>query len=217
MATDQELNRQALRSRAAIQEALIELLEEKPYQKITITEISEKSGLTRSTFYAHFETKDQLLDSVVNELLDEFFELLYARSGINDDFERDLTINISFFEIWQKNPDVIKTLNSVDFDCRLVERLKAYWQKHADEVLNKFDPNRSPQMTRYLNSFLAYSYVGILKQWLFEGMQPPPEVVGQLLYFLTGPPVLVEARNKFENQFRYPVSSQGSNQKNILG
>jgi AcrR family transcriptional regulator len=201
MVLDHELNRQALRSKAMIQEALIELLKEKPYHKITITEISKKSGLTRSTFYAHFETKDDLLKSVINELLDEFFELLYARKGMNDDAQRDLDINIRFFKIWQSHPDVIKILNSVDFDCLLVERMKAYWQKHAEEVLIRMDPNRSPHMTRYLNSFLAYSFVGILKQWLAEGMQPPPEILGQLLYQLTGPPVLVEAREKLQNLF----------------
>ena len=201
MDLDQKFNRQALRSRVALQEALIELLEEKPYHKITITEISDRANLTRSTFYAHFETKDHLIESVINELLNEFFKLLYARTGINDDAKRDLDINIRFFEIWQNNPDVIKTLNSVDFDCLLVNRLKAYWQKHADEVLDKLQPNRSPLMTRYLNSFLAYSFVGILKQWLAEGMQPPPEVLGQVLYQLTGPPVLVETREKFEEFF----------------
>jgi AcrR family transcriptional regulator len=194
-------NRQAIRSIEALQNALIDLIDEKPYKRISITEISERSGLTRSTFYAHFETKDHLLESVINNVLDEFFELLYTRTGINDDAERDLNINIRFFKIWKNHPDVIKILNSVDFDCLLVERLKAYWQKHADEVLIKLDPNRSPHMTRYLNSFLAYSFVGILKQWLAEGMQPPPEVLGQVLYHLTGPPVLVKTREKFDQFF----------------
>ena len=79
------LNRQAQRSIQALQAALVELMKEQPYQKISITELAERSGLTRSTFYAHFETKEQLLDSVINSVLDDFFTQLKSFYGKDSD------------------------------------------------------------------------------------------------------------------------------------
>ena len=42
-------------------EALLLLLEKKEYDFITVKEICEKAGVNRSTFYMHYDTKDDLL------------------------------------------------------------------------------------------------------------------------------------------------------------
>ena len=80
-------NRQAKRSIISLQEALLVLLGEQPYHKISVTDLSERSGLTRSTFYAHFQTKDELLESILEEILDQFFGYLYERDVNNPDSE----------------------------------------------------------------------------------------------------------------------------------
>jgi len=46
-------------------QALIELLNKKEYEFITIKEICEKAGVNRSTFYLHYETKEDLLEECV--------------------------------------------------------------------------------------------------------------------------------------------------------
>ena len=42
-------------------EALLLLLEKKDYEFITVTEICQKAGVNRSTFYLHYESMDDLL------------------------------------------------------------------------------------------------------------------------------------------------------------
>ena len=53
-------------------EALIALLEEKPFAYITIKEICEKAQVNRSTFYLHYENTTDLLEEASRYLLDEF-------------------------------------------------------------------------------------------------------------------------------------------------
>ena len=46
-------------------QALIELLNKKDYEFITIKEICTKAGVNRSTFYLHYETKEDLLEECI--------------------------------------------------------------------------------------------------------------------------------------------------------
>lgn len=196
----EQKNRQAQRSIDALQNALVELMNEKPFQKITITEIADRSGLTRSTFYAHFETKDALLESIVNDILDVFFESLHKRNIHKPDPVEDLEINRDFFRAWQNNKHMIELLNSVDFDCLLISRMNAYWREHF-LVLEPILPEMNRRYSGFTLNFLAYACVGLLKEWIRQDMSPSPEVMGELLYFFTGPPTLIEARKKFKDKF----------------
>ena len=65
-----------------MEEALIQLLEVKDYEYITVKEICEKAGVNRSTFYLHYET--------VNDLLSECLENIKKRFLIR--LQRSLTI-----------------------------------------------------------------------------------------------------------------------------
>lgn len=63
------MDRRQKRTRKAVFEAFITLLERKAYEKITIQDIIAEADVGRSTFYAHFETKEELLHSICDELL----------------------------------------------------------------------------------------------------------------------------------------------------
>ena len=45
--------------------ALVELMQEKPFHKITIKEICDRADLNRTTFYLHYEDQNQLLNEIV--------------------------------------------------------------------------------------------------------------------------------------------------------
>ncbi len=191
-------NRQAVRSVEALQSALITLLENNLYSKIKITQIAEEANLTRSTFYAHFETKDDLLNDIINNILDDFFENLYRRDSVTPNPENDLEINRNFFRVWEKHKDIIPLLHSVDFDCLLVERMKVYWKHVSKKLAITTD---TPVYSGYIINFLAYTFVGFLKEWVENDLHPSSDIMGELLYQLTGPPALNEARKSFQHKF----------------
>lgn len=57
-----------LKTHKALYEALIMLLEEKEYEEIKVSDLCDKAMINRSTFYAHFSDKYDLLDSFMNDL-----------------------------------------------------------------------------------------------------------------------------------------------------
>jgi AcrR family transcriptional regulator len=56
-------DRRVQRTRQLLQEALVSLILEKHYDKITVQEIIDRANVGRSTFYAHFQDKEDLLAS----------------------------------------------------------------------------------------------------------------------------------------------------------
>jgi AcrR family transcriptional regulator len=59
------------RTRKLLQQTLSDLMHEKSFDAITVQDIAERSTLNRATFYAHFEDKYDLLDSIMREGIEQ--------------------------------------------------------------------------------------------------------------------------------------------------
>lgn len=80
------MNRRQQKTRKAIFDAFTGLLEKKAYSKISVQEIIDEANVGRSTFYAHFETKDDLVRTLCNEIFAHVF---------SDDLQRERTHDFS--------------------------------------------------------------------------------------------------------------------------
>lgn len=68
------MDRRQRKSRKAIYDAFEALMAERHYSQVTVAQIIDRADVGRSTFYAHFETKDDLLRSICAEMFDHIFE-----------------------------------------------------------------------------------------------------------------------------------------------
>ena len=59
-----------------LKSSLVELLGEKPLEKITVKEICDIADINRGTFYSHFKDQYALYNALVNELLENVFNRL---------------------------------------------------------------------------------------------------------------------------------------------
>lgn len=79
----QKEDRRSLRTRKLLSEALIALMLEKRYDKITVEDIIGRANVGRSTFYAHFLDKEDLLVRQFEDVLDLFSQHLARGEGHN--------------------------------------------------------------------------------------------------------------------------------------
>lgn len=192
----------SIRARRALHEALKALLQEKPFAKITVTNISSRSGLSRHTFYNHYETKEDLLNSLIDSILDEFFAdvgQLNNMQGVQDDSG---VISYKFFQIWQENADLVRILKTVDMERLLLDRLKALFAHIFFERLDHGKSQINKKLAEYIININAHSVAAVLEQWIEDDMKYPPEVMGSLLNHLANlreRPLTIE---KFNHQIR---------------
>lgn len=86
------MDRRQQKTRRAVYAAFTQLLEKKSYSAISVQDIIDRADIGRSTFYAHFETKDELLRALCTDIFDHVFSGELTKEA-NHDFsarERDL-------------------------------------------------------------------------------------------------------------------------------
>ena len=88
---------QALLSKNMILEALLILMEEKQYEKITIMDITTQAQLSRRTFYRNFDTKDDVLELLTKVLVKEYTDKL-----IKSNITSLEGLGEMFFSFWKR-------------------------------------------------------------------------------------------------------------------
>jgi AcrR family transcriptional regulator len=112
------LDRRVQKTRKLLQDALIELVAEKGYESVTVQEILEKANVGRSTFYAHFQDKEQLLHSILERLHELFAQhetqLADAAQKMGNmdslNFPPDLSPTLRLFQFVGQNQRFFKAL-----------------------------------------------------------------------------------------------------------
>ena len=67
--TIRKTDRRTIMTKGIIKDALLELLNKIPYEKITVTALCKQSEITRATFYLHYNNIDDVLDELLDDAL----------------------------------------------------------------------------------------------------------------------------------------------------
>lgn len=128
------VDRRIYRTRVMIYEAFLKMMKKQDYVEISIVDIAEQANINRSTFYAHFIDKEDLLDKMVNEKLELLEHVLSERSAAMDvalSFtEPDPIFAVLFEHIFEHDEfyRVMLLINPVgNFSTRLNEVIKTYF------------------------------------------------------------------------------------------
>ena len=150
----QKIDRRVQRTRQLLQNALSELILEKDYEKVTVQDVIDRANVGRSTFYAHFEGKEQLLLSGFEPLRAEFEDFLEGRS-FNE--ETPWALSLSMFQQVQKQQGGYITLTHVQ------KFLHRYLLDHLKQQLPKRNKNIPPEL---LAHYVASSFIALMTWWI---------------------------------------------------
>lgn len=173
------MDRRQKKTRDAIFRSFIDLLSRKNYSKITVREIIDAADVGRTTFYAHFETKDDLLKELCVELFDHIIQSaadcththgLYSTSGAPE------SVFCHLLQHLQENDNNILGLLS----CESSEWFLRYFKDSLRQLLSaqvvdwtKQGCSRVPQ--DFLTNHISSSFVDMVQWWLRGGRKASPE------------------------------------------
>ena len=72
----------SIRSRQMITNAFMQLLKEKSYEEITVTDIAERAQLVRKTFYRNFTGKDEIIECYLQDICKKFIGELEKKTDL---------------------------------------------------------------------------------------------------------------------------------------
>lgn len=153
-------------SKECIFTALMSLMEQKPFEKISITEIAQKAGVSRNAVYRNFNTKEEILKDSISGITAGFIESLKTRSFASYD---DYTLEV--FRHLNETKDIGLAMVKADMTWILFDSfmsLKGHF--NVDDRIKSYYEN-------YRIGAIFYLYI----TWLENGCRETPEELVQIL------------------------------------
>lgn len=161
-------DRRILKTKKAIYEALVELMQKKKLNSITVTELAAQADINRKTFYTYYSTVNDVLDEGINELITSLKDLLCAMSEDYNMFSPQTLF--AFLNTIMSDADIARDLFASDNGSLLFNRL----QKALQETLLKELVNRDIKMNvpsehyPLISSFVAGGMVSAYYEWITD-------------------------------------------------
>ena len=168
--------RSAVRSRRLINQAFLALLQEKPFEKITVTDIVKRADINRSTFYAHYPDVLGLVEELIEETVSGSIDLV---SGIDmlQFLEEPMPILEQLLAIGQKNMEIYKLLGRSDFAMRQVEKMKTALVHNAMDAVNIPAHIRRSQAFHVHMNFFIGGIFNVYQQWILGSLDSSPDEI----------------------------------------
>lgn len=175
---NQKTDRRIQRSRQLLQDALITLILQKGYDKITVQEIIDEANVGRSTFYAHFLDKDDLMAGSLEKLREELHQHMDETGGA----EEAAIAGLALFRHTQEQHHLYKAMiggRGIDIVVKaLHEALTSHAQAYFEKVERESGPLAVP--VPVMTTYLAGTLQTLLRWWLDNDMPYPPEQMNEM-------------------------------------
>lgn len=174
-----EQDRRVRRTRARLQQAMLDLLQEKDARSITVRELTQRADVNRGTFYAHYKDVFDLLDQMEQELFQRLSGVLSAYSP--QDLRRGLTpLLTDVFRFVRDDPVLhLAFLDQRTQDSFFRRLNQLIYQRCREDWQGLFLPV-DEQLWGSCLDFLVSGAVGLARGWMIRGFQEEPELMAQL-------------------------------------
>jgi len=169
-------------TRLFIINSLLELLEKRSYNSITINMIADKATLGRRTFYRYFKTKDDAMKYITEQLMDQF-----ADTVIRNDSHGIEEVTIAYFQFWEQYINILLLLkkahllyfiedNLTDLIIQVAKKVKHIPTNFPAEKLVKLYEKHHYEFSIKLAGFWKATII-----WCEENPRKSPEEMAKII------------------------------------
>lgn len=180
--TDRE-DRRVLYTKMFLKEALLELMREKPIDRITPTELCRKAEINRNTFYAHYYSTRDVLREIEDEFSAQIIESLSNRfSAENIDISQMLN---EICRIIYEKRDFCKILLSENGDSAFFERTIMLGKSVIIDGWRKEGVRLSDEQMDMFFAYIVNGSIALIRKWTANDMQNTPAEIAALIERVT--------------------------------
>lgn len=173
---EEHLDLRQKKTRALLVSALAQLLEERPFQELSVVDICRRAMVHRTTLYAHFNDKQELLRYLLEGMERECAALCLPEDPDSSPRAYLLAAAQRFFTFFQERRALYRAcLNSgADADAHVLEDCAA---RKLEELLSQprfraVTPNVDPQVAAH---FYTGAMLSLIRWWLSSDNPPTQE------------------------------------------
>ncbi len=168
------------RTRDALGDALVALMQEKPFETITVQDVLDRAQVSRSTFYSHYSDKDDLLMSDA----EEFFESIsMALSVHSDKSDRVFPVREFFTHLSDVQPFFKALVKSGKYQENM-ELARGHFARGIERRLSELPRGKSIPANQL--PAIAFTHAGallsLLTWWLDRSMRESPAEMDELFH-----------------------------------
>lgn len=168
-------NPSAIRSQKEITQALLVLMHEYPYDEISVKQILLESKLARKTFYRNFDSKDDVLISLIRSVIRDYFSVV--DSGKAD-------VLTAIFEFAVRNKELLGLLDENGMLHIVLQCMNENLTIHKSGSVSGTNPFISlfeGLDSEYLIALNTGAVWNVISLWVHQGMKEDPEHVKETI------------------------------------
>lgn len=183
-------DRRTIQTKAQITDALIQLIHEKGFNNLNVTDLTRAAGIGRGTFYIHYLDKFDLLNKIEAQLMDKIQQVLNnvipeeLSVHSNADSEVPSELLIKTLDYFYQNSKLLSALLSPDGDPYLIDKIKEMFRNlikesfHASSDDIEFNPNIPRD---YIMEIILDRLMSIVVYWMSKEDLESPEEIAKII------------------------------------
>jgi len=192
-------DRRSIRTKKMIRLALSELIEEKGFNNISVTDITTRADINRGTFYLHYLDKYDLLEKIENEVIQELnqyvkdfsYEVSVDPPDIIGTITKPMPYMIKIFEYIKENSTFMKAILGSNGDPKFQIKIKDLIKENIfnKKLIKTFNRENMLVPEEFFISYVLSAHLGIIQYWLESGLKKSPQEMTLILskMFFLGP------------------------------
>ena len=164
-------------TKKVIKDTFIELLEQKPINKITVTELCTQCEINRATFYRYYDDVYDLMEKLKSQYVSELKEAI----SISKD---DYTISgftSEILEVILKNKELSRILFSLKNGKDFLDDVLVIAHQKCLEKWNRHGKNVPQEQVVYISTFITAGTIGILNEWIQNDFKESSSDIANLI------------------------------------
>ncbi|MDQ7093547.1 TetR/AcrR family transcriptional regulator C-terminal domain-containing protein [Desulfosporosinus sp. PR] len=180
-------DRRTIRTKKMIRSALAELIDEKGFINISVTDLTQRADINRGTFYLHYVDKYDLLEKIEDEIIQEIEEETKHLDSVNmmniDTTNEPLPFMVKLFEYFRENSVIIKSILGPKGDPTFDRKIKKFIETNLFEKQKSksFNVDRAVIPEEYFRPYILSADLGVIQHWLEKGMKETPDEMALIL------------------------------------
>lgn len=165
------VDRRAIRTRNNIARAVIRLGQELGLDRLTVGQLSEAAGVSRSTFYAHYGSLEDYLSRSFATMLENMAAHAEHRAGPAD--QRLLQCELILDHV-AAAPGYVAVISQSRYRPRMLIAGEERLRRVLEARLQVFRPRLTAGARSDAARFVAGGFIAMLRHWMESGMTTPP-------------------------------------------